>query len=62
MSWKLKWDGTNTAISDQWDVLDINTWIMTLWTGEVIQTLPVSEAAQEWAEEWLRILEWGEEV
>lgn len=38
-------------------MFDPDTWVMTLNSWEEIQTEPVSQAAQEGAEEYMKILE-----
>lgn len=50
---------TTMTIHDIWNgaTFEEETWIITFSDGYTIQTEPVSEAAQEWAEEYMKILE-----
>lgn len=57
MTWKLTDPENNILTNDLWESFNWDTYIMTLANGKQIQTQPVSDAAQKWAEEYLKILE-----
>jgi len=56
MTYKLD-EATWIATNDQWDTFNESTWVLTLSNWKDIQTEPISEAAQQWAEEYMDILE-----